>query len=168
VAAAASQSSNPTLRRRLVIAALTLSLALNLCFVAGVVWTRLHLHPGAADAAERFREMAAQLDLDPQQRVGFERYFRAMRARVDLMHEEVEPLLADAWSEVAKPQADEAQVLRLFDQAADKRRAFQREATSQTLAFLATLSPQQRARFVELAREHRTSWTQRIHRGVSP
>ena len=44
------------------------------------------------------------------------------------------PLVDGAWAELAKPQADQAQVMQLLDEAADPRRAFLREATAQTLA----------------------------------
>jgi hypothetical protein len=74
------------------------------------------------------------------------------------MHEQVAPLIGAAWEEIAKPQADAAEVMRLFDEAAEKRREFQREATSQTLDFLASLSPAQRSKFVAVARERRPLW----------
>jgi len=91
-----------------------------------------------------------------------------MRARAQSMHEEVEPLIAEAWSEMAKPQPDEAKVNQLFDEAAAKRRALQRDMASQTLAFLATLSPEQRAKFIELGREHFSSRANRIHHRGAP
>jgi len=156
-------------RRLLLPAVLAASLALNLCFVGGALWIRLHGPSNSAGPAEFMREMAAALNLDPQQRAAFERYFRTMRARTQLMHEEVEPLIGDAWTEVAKPQPDEAQVMRLFDAAADKRRAYQRETTTQTIAFLAGLSPEQRQKFVEIARQHHPPpWSERLKRGISP
>jgi Spy/CpxP family protein refolding chaperone len=155
-------------RRRLWWILLALSLVLNVCFIGGVLWYRASAPPfQRGPIEERFLEMADRLNLDPQQRTAFDRYFRTFRARFTLMREEVEPLIADAWSEIAKPQADEAQVLHLFDEAAAKRRAFQREVTSATFAFLATLSPEQRAQFVVLARRHLAPWAQRINRGVS-
>ena len=166
--AAAATPRRPT-RGRLVLVALALSLALNFFFVAGAAWTRMHPGGFSDNPAERLRQMAGQLDLDPQQRVAFERYFRTMRARTQLMREEIEPLIGDAWSDIAKPQPDEAQVMRLFDQAAEKRRAFQREATTQTMAFLAGLTPEQRAKFVEIARQRHAGWAaQPIHRGITP
>jgi uncharacterized membrane protein len=146
---------------RVVVILLALSLALNLCFLAGVVWVRMHRPLPFVNHAQRMEEIARQLDLDPQQRVAFNTYFTTMHARTQAMHEAVEPLIGDAWSEVAKPQADETQIMSLFDTAANKRRAFQRDATTQTLAFLATLNPQQRAEFVALARAH---WAHREHR----
>jgi Spy/CpxP family protein refolding chaperone len=102
--------------------------------------------------------MAAQLDLDPQQRIAFNAYAAAMRARTEKMHEQVAPLIGAAWEEIAKPQADAAQIMRLFDEAAERRREFQREASAQTLDLLAILTPAQRSKFVEIVRERRPLW----------
>ena len=74
------------------------------------------------------------------------------------MRQQVDPLIGSAWEEVAKQQADPARVNELFDQATEKRRAFQRDLTTQTLAFLAVLSPEQRSKFVQMARERRAPW----------
>ncbi len=107
--------------------------------------------------------MGAQLDLSPQQKPAFEQYLQAVHSRMQEMRASVEPLMNRAWSELAKPGADEANVVRLFDEAAEKRRGFRRELTASTLSFLATLSPEQRARFVELARQR--PWERRHSHG---
>ena len=52
---------------------------------------------------------------------------------------------------------DAAEVVRLFEAAFDERLRLNRETTARMLDFLATLSPEQRGRFVALARE-RGSW----------
>jgi uncharacterized membrane protein len=147
-------------RRRLLLALLVVSVVLNLFFVAGAAWTRWHAQ--APSPAQRYQQMAAELGLVPEQRTGFDRYVAAMRTRTERMREQVAPLIGAAWGEIAKPQADVAQVMRLFDEAAEKRREFQREATAQTLDFLAILSPTQRGKFVALARERRAPWL-RLH-----
>ena len=144
-------------RSRLLIAVLVISLVLNLCFVAGAVWYRLHPPPASQTLAQRYQEIASQLDLDPQQRGAFDQYIAAMRSRIDQMRQETEPLMGAAWDELAKPQPDEARVKQLFDEAAERRRGFQRDATGQTLTLLATLSPTQRAKFVTLMRERRAA-----------
>jgi len=135
-------------RRRLIVILLAASVLLNLCFVAGFAWTRLH---GPPPPGERFHRMGAELRLDGQQQGGFERYVRTVRARSALMREEVEPLIGAAWAEMGKSPADEAQIQRLYEQAAEKRRGYQRDITRETLAFLATLSAEQRAKFVAVA-----------------
>ncbi len=130
---------------------LTLSVVLNLCFVGGALWTYVHAAP-PPNLEARLRLMPGELALDPQQREAFDRYAGVIRARIRQMHETVEPLLSDAWSEIARPDADEAKITALFAAAGDKRRGFQRELTTETLTFMATLSPEQRLRFVEIAR----------------
>jgi Spy/CpxP family protein refolding chaperone len=161
-AAAGTTVSMSRPRRRLVLTLLALSIALNLFFIAGAAWTRLQARAEWPSPEQRYQQMAAELDLDSQQRAGFDRYVAAMRARTANMREQVAPLIAAAWQELGKPQADQAQVMRLFDEAAEKRREFQREATTQTLAFLAVLSPAQRSKFVTIAHDRRAYWR---HRG---
>ena len=49
--------------------------------------------------------------------------------------------------------------MQLFDQASEERRAFMRDLTTTTLGFMATLSPEQRAKFVQLARQRPRPWS---------
>jgi Spy/CpxP family protein refolding chaperone len=81
------------------------------------------------------------------------------------MRETVEPLMSAAWSELAKPDADPAAAARLFDEAGQTRHGLQRELLMPTLAFLATLSPEQRAKFVELFHQRPRTWGQQLQRG---
>lgn len=156
-AAAAPGAARRREHSRLLIAVLVISLVLNLCFIAATLWFRLHAPPAGRNLAERYQEIASQLDLDAQQRAAFDRYIAAMRSRADQMRQETDPLMAAGWDELAKPQPDEAKVTQLFEQAGEKRRGFQHDATAQTLALLATLSPEQRAKFVALMRERRAA-----------
>jgi len=98
---------------------LVVSLALNLCFIAGAVWTRMRAPP---TAAERFQQMGNELNLNAEQRERFQNYVRTMRTRSQSMREETEPLIAAAWADAAKPQPDEPKIARAFDQAADAHR----------------------------------------------
>jgi len=156
-AAAAPGAARRREHSRLLIAVLVISLVLNLCFIAATLWFRLHAPPAGRNLAERYQEIASQLDLDAQQRAAFDRYIAAMRSRADQMRQETDPLMAAGWDELAKPQPDEAKVTRLFEQAGEKRRGFQHDATAQTLALLATLSLEQRTKFVALMRERRAA-----------
>ena len=157
------QSGAPTGRpsRRVLVILLVLSAVLNFCFLAGAAWTRVHGPAQWPDLEHRYQRMAAELNLEPQQRAGFDAYVAAMRTRTEKMHEQVAPLIGAAWEEIAKPQADAAQVMRLFDEAAEKRREFQREATAKTLDFLAILTPAQRGKFVAIAHQRRAPWLRR-------
>jgi uncharacterized membrane protein len=145
-------------RRRLLVILLIVSALLNLFFVAGAAWTRLHASARWPSPEQRYQQMAAELDLNPQQRIGFDRYVAAMRARTENMRQQIRPLIGSTWDEIAKPDADVGQITRRFDEASEKRREFQREATVQTLDFLTILSPAQRSKFVAIARERRAPW----------
>lgn len=142
---------------RLVPIVLLLSLALNLCFIVGALWIRFHGPLDLQGSEERYRRMAAELDLTAQQRGGFDRYVAAMRTRSQHMREQVAPLFSQAWDELGKPRPDQSEVMRLFEAATEKRQEFQREAVTQTLTFLAVLSPAQRQKFIAIAHPQRRS-----------
>ena len=161
----ASVALRPGSRQHLIWAVLILSLALNLCFIAGALWIRVQGPPPPMSPEQRLQQIEPQLALNPQQKTAFDDYARTVRSRVQSMHETIEPLVANAWSELAKPDADQAKVMLLFDQAGDQRRAFRRELGTATFAFLAKLSPEQRAKFVELARQR--PWAKR-HQDAAP
>ena len=156
LATAATTATAKWPRRGMLLAVLVVSLVLNVFFIAGAAWTRIEAPPAGLE--QRFERMAAELKLDAKQRNGFERYAAATRARGENMRKQVGPLIGAAWEEIAKPQPDTAQVLRLFDQAIAKRQELQREAAVQTLDFLSILTPEQRGKFVAITRERRGAW----------
>jgi uncharacterized membrane protein len=135
-------------------AALILSLALNLCFVAGALWTRMAAPAPHHGIAARLRQIEAGLALDPQQRQAFNRYAATIESRLHVMRRRITPLIGGAFAEMAKPQAKPADVMQMFDRAQVERRAFEQELTIATLAFLAQLSPTQRREFVALVHRH--------------
>jgi uncharacterized membrane protein len=141
------------LRQHLVSILLALSLALNLFFMAGALWIRIHGPPPPMNLEERLQYIGAQLALDPQQKQAFEQYSQAVRMQIQAMHKAVDPLISSAWSEIAKPDADQARVIELFEEAGRTRRDYMRELAPVMLSFLAKLSPEQRAKFVTLIRE---------------
>lgn len=161
---AASIELRPGSRRQLFWVVLILSLALNLCFIAGALWIRLQGPPLPMSPEERLQLIEPQLALDPQQKAAFDQYARIVRSRMQSMHEAIEPSVGKAWSELAKPDADEAKIMQLFDQAGEQRRAFRRELGTATFAFLTKLTPEQRAKFVELARQR--PWAKRHQDGA--
>ena len=151
-------------RRRLLVGVLAVSLVLNLFFIAGAVWIRFAAPAAPPSYEQRFESIAAQLDLTPDQRSGFDRYIAAMQARGTKMRQEIAPLIAGAWNEMAEPQADAGRIMRRFDDASEKWRAFQHESTTKTLDFLALLSPAQRKQFITLVRHrHPGSLHHRSH-----
>jgi Spy/CpxP family protein refolding chaperone len=161
---AVSIALRPGSRRHLFRVILVLSLALNLCFIAGALWIRVQGAPLPMSPEQRLQQIEPQLALNSQQKAAFAEYARTVRSGMQSMHEAVEPLVANAWSELAKPDAEEAKVMLLFDQAGDQRRGFRRELGTATFTFLAKLSPEQRAKFVELARQR--PWAKRHQDGT--
>ena len=135
-------------RQRTLAAILAISVALNLCAIAGGVWGRVNAPPPQLTASERFHRLAETLNLTADQRVALDSYVAAMTARGERMRQELEPMMDSAWAEGAKPDADQARVLQLLDDAGNHRRVFQHEAVAATLSLLATLTPDQRTRFV--------------------
>jgi Spy/CpxP family protein refolding chaperone len=161
---AASVVLRPGSRQQLLWVVLILSLALNFCFIAGALWIRLQGAPLPMSPEERLQQIEPQLALDSQQKAAFDQYARTVRSRMQSMHEAIEPLVGKAWSELAKPDADDAKIMQLFDQAGEQRRAFRRELGTATFGFLAKLTPEQRAKFVELARQR--PWAKRHQDGA--
>jgi uncharacterized membrane protein len=154
--------SGRSIRQQILWAAISLSLALNLFFVAGALWTRFHTPPLTREA--RFDEMAVALALDPQQRQAFASYSQMMRTQLEKMRDSAQPLVRAAWAEVSRPQADEAKVMQLLDQAAQVRRSHLNQITATTIAFLKRLSPQQRAKFVKIAQQGPAPWALQFER----
>ena len=138
-------------------ALLAVSLALNLFFIAGALWIRIH-PPTTESVAQHLERMAGELDRNPLQKQAFEHYAQTMRERLRAMHKAMQPGITAAWSEMASPRADEAKVMQLLDNAAQQRRGFLRDMTTTTLSFLSTLSPEQRAKFGQLIRQHQHPW----------
>jgi uncharacterized membrane protein len=145
------------IRHPLLSVALAFSLALNLFFVAGAVWTRFH-EPPPQTREERFDQVATALALDPQQRAVFARYSQTMREQLEATRQAASPLVRATWAEVIKSQPDEAKVMELLDQAAEVRRHHLNEITEATIRFLRTLTPKQRAKFVKVVHQGPPPW----------
>jgi uncharacterized membrane protein len=143
-------------RLRLLGAVLAVSLVLNILFIAGAVWSRVE-EPARRTLDQRFEAIGAQLDLDARQRAAFDILLAEMRRRSDRVQQQVGPLYRAAWDAAGKPAMDPAQVLQAFETAFDERRRVNRETTVRMIDFLQMLSPEQRGRFVALARE-RANW----------
>ncbi len=154
IVAAAGQSGA---RRRLPWVLLALSVALNLFFIAGALWIRVHAPPPGGFEA-RFRQIPAELALDPQQKAAFDLYATHLRGSIGELHAAVEPVMHQIWAEVSKPDADETKIMALFDKVGAARRDFQSDLTQSTLAFLAKLSPEQRAKFVAIVQRRPRGW----------
>ena len=68
---AASVALRPGSRRHLFWVILVLSLALNLCFIAGALWIRVQGPPLPMSPEQRLQQIEPQLALNPQQKAAF-------------------------------------------------------------------------------------------------
>jgi Spy/CpxP family protein refolding chaperone len=166
-AAGLSPRSKGMTRQRLLVAILAISVALNLCAFAGALWGRLHGPPSPPTFSVRLHHLEKTLDLTPAQRVAFDQYIADMAARGEQMRQQIDPLFDAAWAEIGKPDADQARVVQLFDDASNHRRVFMNDAVSSTLSLLATLTPDQRAKFVADERNFRAAQRRR-HAAETP
>ena len=150
---AAAETSNPSVwRGRGIWIALALSVTLNVFFLGGLVWSMMAPPPAPPqDFAQRLGSAARGLDLSPDQRKAFRSFAVAARDIRGELRSSNAPLMRGIWDEMAKPQPDTALIAKLGDQALENRREFQRKMSSNLLTFLATLSPDQRKRFTEMA-----------------
>jgi uncharacterized membrane protein len=147
---------------------LALSLALNLFFVGGAFWVRSEAARAQLAPAERFELVARQLSLDADQRMAFDRFVGALRMRSRHLRESNQPLLEAVWDEIAKPKPDDALVDHALDEAASNRRAYQIDTSHALRNFLATLSDQQRATFVDLAKNRQNRDVPPLLRQLAP
>src|SRR5258708_39475689 len=86
-------------RSRLPWILLALSLALNLCFIAGVFWVRMEASRAQLSPPARMELVAKQLSLDDNQRAAFERFVGTLRLKSRHLRETNEPLIDDACQE---------------------------------------------------------------------
>lgn len=143
-------------RRKVLAAVLAISVALNLCFVAGALWTR-YTASEPATASQHYRKLEAALSLNEQQRAAFDAYTAATRARTAQLRQDIEPLLDAAWAEIGKAQPDEALIMQRLNDASARWRGSQREAVDATLALLTTLNQDQRDKFIADERQRRAA-----------
>src|SRR5713101_6490284 len=138
-------------RGRLVWVALALSLTLNVFFVFGLLWFQVAGQPRQTPA-ERVAALASELNLTAEQRGAFQQFVNEVQERSRRLRESNQPLIQQVWDELAKPQPDQALIARLVDEATENRHTYQKNMAGVLSQFLAALSPEQRAQFVELAK----------------
>lgn len=154
-------------RARLVWIALALSLTLNLFFVGGLLWVKLSMHP-PLPPIERMQRLGQALDLTADQRVAFEQFVRVIRLRGRYVRETNQPLLERIWGEVAKPAPDQDLVAKLGAEVNGNRTAFQKEASTALLAFMKTLTPEQRSKLADIAKRPGDEPTRRLFQIIAP
>jgi len=151
---AAESSDRAPRRSRGLIVALALSLTLNVFVAGGLIWAHVHFrHP--LPPIQRFIVISRHLDLNDAQHVAFQHMIVAMRQRGRAQFQENHPIFDQVWDLLAKPQPDQKAIDGLIDRVDANHRAFQKDMTARLEEFLATLTPEQRAQFANLAKYHR-------------
>jgi len=131
--------------------ALALSLTLNIFVIGGLVWPIVTGGPPRQQGPiERLIIDARRLDLTPDQKAALGIFGAAARKANLGLREANTPLMRDIWTEIGKPQPDAARIATITDQVLENRRAFQKAMSTNLLAFVTTLSPEQRQHFAEL------------------
>ncbi len=147
--------------------AFALSLTLNVCFIGGLVWSKMSFH-GPMPPIERIQRVGQTLNLDDNQRVAFDQFVRVIRLRGRFVRETNQPLLQQIWGEIAKPAPDDAIVTRLGGQIEANRQAFQKEASAALMDFVRTLKPEQRAKLASVITAPGDEPTRRVFQLIVP
>jgi uncharacterized membrane protein len=130
-------------------------LALNLFFGAGVIYSKLEAERRNLPPEARIAELAEQLQLSESQQADLlalsERSRERRKGQRGLWKERRQNLLA----ELAKPELDRARLAELMRQGRDRRSSSYEELMVDLHGYLATLSDEQRAAFLEMARDRR-------------
>ncbi|HXR86129.1 MAG TPA: periplasmic heavy metal sensor [Stellaceae bacterium] len=150
---------------RLLWIALALSLTLNVCFLAGLVW--MHIHRPASPIV-RMQHFGDSLNLTADQRQAYEQFLGTLRQRGRSVREGNQPLIQNLWSEIAKPTPDTTAIAKLADQVNGNREAFLREVSSALDAFIKTLTPEQRAMLAAKAKAPPDEPARRLFQMVTP
>jgi uncharacterized membrane protein len=149
---AAAEASHSAQRRAWALwIALALSLTLNVFMLGGLFWSMFAPPRPALAPAERLVAAARTLDLDPSQQSALEQFDMNSRDIHRTLVRSNAPVFRQLGAEMVKPQPDPAVIQKLSDQAIDNRRVFQRDMTANLMKLLATLSPDQRQRFADIA-----------------
>jgi len=133
---------------------LILSLTLNLCAVAGYVWSLSH-EPEPVRPNRRIATALARIGTDPESSPDFRSWRQEVHDAQQAMTQSCDPLFEQLWTEMAKPTPDHDRIRDLLDQIAAQRRTFGTALTAATIRFLHTLDPARRQALVQALSEER-------------
>jgi uncharacterized membrane protein len=148
-------------RGRLVKVLLALSLALNVCFIGGLLYSKF-VRPTPPLIA-----LGRELDLAPDQRKAFQSFLQVVRAKGAALRENNLALGRQIWEELAQAKPDPQKLAALFTEVANNRRDYQTAVGTALLPFLETLNVEQRERFIEISKR-RQAVANRMHQLLQP
>jgi Spy/CpxP family protein refolding chaperone len=130
--------------------ALVLSVALNLCVVAGFLYSRWMGPPFPGGEGGHLTEMMAErLDLTPQQKPAFDELRGTLHKAHDELRAQNRPSLRTVWDELQRDTPDQQKILAALEEVNAHHRALQVAASSAIIRFMAVLTPEQRATMAE-------------------
>jgi uncharacterized membrane protein len=132
---------------------LALSLALNVFFVGGNVYTRMLVERAGKSPDERARIVAERLTLDPRQREAFGTLRSEVRSRSQKYRSASRGSAARIWSEISKEKPNQRVIDRNLRVLSKNRLAFQMQASAIAVEFLARLDREQKGLFLALAKQ---------------
>ena len=141
------------MRIKLLWVVLAASLAANVFFVAGALYTLYGQDDWRAEPGANVDSVAERLALSPGQRDGLLALREKARQGRKGSREGHESRRAAFLDELGKPTFDRERVLALMEARSAKRRARIVDVAQDLHAYLATLSPEQRQAFLAMARE---------------
>jgi uncharacterized membrane protein len=146
---------------RLVKVLFALSLALNVCFIGGLLYSKF-VRPTPPLIA-----LGRELDLAPDQRKAFQSFLQVVRSKGAALRDSNLALGRQIWEELAQPKPDPQKLAALFTEVANNRRDYQTAVGTALLPFLETLNVEQRERFIEISKR-RQAVTNRMHQLLQP
>jgi uncharacterized membrane protein len=160
-APAEGATSPPRSKARLVKVALALSLALNVFFIGGLVYSKF-VRPTPPLIA-----LGRELNLAPDQRTAFQNFLQVVRSKGAALRENNLKISQQIWDELSQPKPDPQKLTALFAEYANNRRDYQTAVGTALLPFLETLSAEQRQRFIEISK-HRQAVAYRMRQLLQP
>ncbi len=141
------------MRRNLAWILLAVSLALNIFFAGGVVYSKVMSERLRASPAERAQFLAERFGLSAEQHDRLLAFQRAMGERRGALREGFRETRATLLEELVKPELDRERIAQLRQEQTAFRSALFEDFTGELHQFLATLSPEQKADFVAMLEE---------------
>jgi uncharacterized membrane protein len=155
-------TSPPRPKGRLVKVALALSLALNVCFVGGLLYSKF-VRP-----TPPLMMLGRELNLDPDQRKAFQSFVQVVRTKGAALRDANLALGRQIWDELSQPKPDAQKLTTLFTEVANNRRDYQAAVGAGLLPFLETLSIEQRQHFIEIGKRRQDAMANRMRQLLAP
>jgi uncharacterized membrane protein len=155
-------TSPPRPKGRLVKVALALSLALNVCFIGGLAYSKF-VRP-----TPPLMQLGRELNLEPDQRKAFQSFVQVVRSKGAALRDTNLALGRQIWDELSQPKPDAQKLGTLFTEIANNRRDYQMAVGTALLPFLETLSIEQRQRFIEIGKRRQDAMANRMRQLLAP